>query len=57
MAEERHVVLAKPGDVLLIGNVGQIDQELLQAASGMFNELQIKVFWFAADIEIGKGEY
>jgi len=49
---DRHVVLAKPGDVLLIGNVGPIDAEMLDALTAFFAEARIRVAIFEEDMEL-----
>jgi hypothetical protein len=56
MSETRHVVLAKPGDVLLIGNVGVLDEGTRDACQRLGHELAglgIKVCIFAEDIQVG----
>jgi len=47
----RHVVLTKPGDLLLIGNVGRTPREQIQRMSEFFAQLGIRVAFFAGDID------
>jgi hypothetical protein len=54
---ETRVVLVKPGDLLLIGNVGEITQEQYDQGYAAFSallkeELNIRVVWFPGDIDI-----
>jgi hypothetical protein len=56
-AEVRTVVLAKPGDLLLIGNCGVMDDitaDQARAGKALFAELGIKVVIFADDIDLAK---
>lgn len=50
------VLLARPGDVLLIGNVGDLRRPDLtnEAISTLGTVLGVKVFVFAGDIDISK---
>jgi hypothetical protein len=56
MAELRHVVLAKPGDILLIGNVGnscELDAEDMQRIGQVIrDQFGIEVVCFEADIDM-----
>lgn len=53
MSETRHVVLVKPGDVLLLGNVGEVSPEQAQALSQVLaKEMGIRVVVFTADIDL-----
>jgi hypothetical protein len=56
MAEVRHVILAKPGDILLIGNLGnclELGGEDLQRIGQVFrDQLGIEVVGFEADIDM-----
>jgi hypothetical protein len=54
---ETRVVLVKPGDLLLIGNVGEITQEQYDQGYAAFSallkeELNIRVVLFSGDIDI-----
>jgi len=53
---ERVVVLARPGDMLLIGNAAGVamQHDHLKAATDLFVELGIRVVFFADDIDIAK---
>lgn len=54
MSDGTRVVLVQPGDVLLIGGVGQIDHDGLAEAVAYFRE-QLgldRVMLFAADIDM-----
>lgn len=52
---EVRVVLVKPGDVLLIGNVGSIGSpENLRGFVDGLHSMGVKAFVFAADIDIDK---
>lgn len=54
---QRVVVLTKPGDMLLIGNVSSISgltSDKVKAATELFAALEIKVIFFADDIDIAK---
>lgn len=48
----RHVVLTKPDDILLVGNVGDVDPNTLQALIDGFDAIGINCVVFAGDIEI-----
>ena len=51
------VLLVKPGDVLLIGNVGPLDdgsRERLRHAGEALEKVGILAFMFAADIDLAK---
>ena len=54
--DTRHVVLARPGDVLLIGNVGPINSgdraDRLDLLVADLKRLGISVYVFAADIDV-----
>lgn len=50
----RHVVLARPGDVLLIGNIGHLPPDQLSVLGEAFRHLGIEVLVFAADIDIAR---
>lgn len=53
MPDIRHVVLVKPGDTLLLGNVGEVDPETLERIGAAFGgELGIHVVVFSADIDM-----
>ncbi|MFE5771434.1 hypothetical protein ACFQ7O_24075 [Streptomyces sp. NPDC056485] len=53
MSETRHVVLVKPGDVLLLGNVGEVSPEQAQALSQVLaKEMGIRVVVFTEDIDL-----
>lgn len=56
MADETRVILVKPGDVLLVGNLGSdVHAEALSRAIGEFHERTgIMIYAFAADIDIDK---
>lgn len=49
---ERHVVLVKPGDMLLIGNCDLPDDESRQFIGEFFYERGITVCMFSQDIDI-----
>ena len=50
----RHVVLAKPGDVLLLGNVGEdFTPETAHILREFFGEAGIQVAIFTEDIDVG----
>ena len=52
---ETRVLLVKPGDLLLIGNVGHIgDASMAQAAVQVFADSGIKVVFFMEDIDMAK---
>jgi hypothetical protein len=53
--EELRVVLVKPGDVLLIGNIGGglVDVIDWEAVRACFDKLGLKVVLFAEDIDLG----
>lgn len=52
--QETRVVLVKPGDVLLIGNVGELlpDQQVTDALRGLKRAIGCEVYLFAEDIDI-----
>lgn len=53
MADEVRVVLVKPGDKLLIGNVGELDAETATEVVKAFNELVgLRVVLFEEDISM-----
>lgn len=53
MSEVRHVVLVKPGDILVFGNVGAVDLEVMaDAVQRLRQELDLKVVVFEADIDM-----
>jgi hypothetical protein len=53
VSETRHVVLVKPGDLLLLGNVGDISPEQAHALSQVLaKEMGIRVVVFAQDIDL-----
>ncbi|MBM0275119.1 hypothetical protein [Micromonospora tarensis] len=53
MADEKRVVLVKPGDVLVIGNVGDHSLEDLQRAAEHLKQIGLAgVLLFAADIQL-----
>lgn len=53
-SDVRHVVLVKPGDLLVFGNVGdEVDAESVEALNAHLHErLGIEVVLFAADIDM-----
>lgn len=51
-AAETRAVLVKPGDVLLIGNVGETDPDSLRGLNVFWEELGIRVAVFEGDIDI-----
>jgi hypothetical protein len=52
---ETRVLLVKPGDLLLIGNVGQIgDAEFAAKAVKVFADMGVRVVFFMADIDMAK---
>lgn len=55
MSAETRVLLVKPGDLLLVGNVGNIgDPEFAAKAVKVFADMGIKVVFFMADIDMSK---
>lgn len=53
MAEVRHVLLVKPGDILLIGNVGGLDvDEIDRVQPALRDLLGIEVVLFESDIDM-----
>lgn len=55
--QQRVVVLAKPGDTLLIGNVAGVTSmsvDQLKVTTDVFAALGLKVIFFADDIDIAK---
>jgi hypothetical protein len=55
VSDTRHVLLVKPGDVLLIGNVGGLsDPASLDGLGVALQEMGIRCFVFADDIDLGK---
>lgn len=59
MSDETRVVLVKPGDVLLIGNVGAFDDSAMEALAVALAPLKLAlglatdVLVFEADIDLG----
>lgn len=51
-ADARRVLLVKPGDVLLVGNVGETDPDAVKAASALLECLGITTVLFAGDIDV-----
>lgn len=52
-SDVRHVVLVKPGDLLVFGNVGYVDEESVEALVPHLHErLGIEVILFAEDIDM-----
>jgi hypothetical protein len=52
-SDVRHVVLVKPGDLLVFGNVGEVDVESVEALNAHLHErLGIEVVLFAGDIDM-----
>lgn len=52
---DTRVLLIKPGDVLLIGNVGDVDPEgASEAAAAIRDAIGVRVFMFTEDIDIDK---
>ncbi len=56
MADEKRVVLVKPGDILLIGNartvIRDLEDDVVAAMSDWFDKQGITVAVFEADISI-----
>lgn len=52
MADEKRVVLVKPGDILLIGNTEIMSARDFTVAIEAFKKLRLKVIVFADDINI-----
>jgi hypothetical protein len=53
MPDETRVVLVKPGDVLLIGNVGlTVQSEVVSATQAISKIIGTRVVMFADDIDI-----
>lgn len=52
MSDEKRVLLVKPGDTVLIGNVGRITPDEAAAAVECFRSLDLDVVVFAGDIDI-----
>lgn len=53
MAEEKRVVLVKPGDVLVIGNLGTTEEEEIVSAIDSLHRLGLSsLLLFAEDIQI-----
>jgi hypothetical protein len=52
VSDVRHVVLAKPGDLLLIGNAGTVPVEQLRKLQEFFQHLKIEALCFTADIDL-----
>jgi hypothetical protein len=54
--EETRVVLIKPGDLLLVGNVGELGwkPEAIGTIVDAFAALEVTAVFFSADIEIAK---
>lgn len=52
MDEVRHVVLVKPGDILLIGNVGLDADEVHRILPELRDLLGIEVVLFVSDIDM-----
>lgn len=56
MSDETRVVLVKPGDKLLIGNIGDLGltvEEVEKVHEGLRRILGLQVVIFAADIDMG----
>lgn len=52
---DTRVLLIKPGDVLLVGNVGDIDPEGASEAAEAFRDaIGVRIFLFTEDIDIDK---
>lgn len=52
---EQRVLLIKPGDLLLVGNAGELMDEGFSEVLGQFTKrLGVNVILFEADIEIGR---
>lgn len=52
---DTRVLLIKPGDVLLIGNVGDVDLEEASASvEALQDAIGVRIFIFTEDIEIDK---
>jgi len=52
---KRHIVLTKPGDLLIIGNVGSLrngHDDAFKHVREFFNDLGIRVAVFTEDIDI-----
>lgn len=52
MREGKRVVLVKPGDTLLIGNIPDITPEMAELLSDFFIRQKISVAVFASDIDV-----
>lgn len=52
MSDVRHVVLVKPGDLLLISNIGEVPREQLAKVGEFFQRLGIETVCFAGDVDI-----
>lgn len=50
--EQRHVVLAQPGDVLILSGVGPLDLQDVDRATEFFQEVGIKVAMFTEQVHI-----
>lgn len=52
---DTRVVLVKPGDLLLIGNVGSVgDPDRARSAVNVFKDMGINVVFFMDDIDMAK---
>jgi len=52
---ETRVLLVKPGDLLLIGNVGDVgNPEFAAKAVKVFADMGVRVVFFMADIDMAK---
>lgn len=49
---EKRVVLVKPGDLLLIGNIGEMPPENIERMHDWFEQSGIRICVFAADISM-----
>ena len=54
MSNETRALLLKPGDTLLIGNVGDLDDDVHEHAREFFERIGVSVAIFAGDIDIDK---
>ena len=53
MSEQiRHVVLGKPGDVLLLSNLGPLAMDTVDQVREFFRELGIRVAMFEDDVDL-----
>lgn len=52
---EQRVLLVKPGDLLLVGNAGELMEPEISESLGQFcQRLGVNILLFEADIEIGR---